>query len=42
MASSVAVAAVRAGPFWLIVRAICVHAFIGCQWLAIAIPKVVS
>jgi len=30
-ASSVAVVAVRAGPFWLIVRAICVHAFIGCQ-----------
>lgn len=34
MARSVAVAAVRAGPFWLIVRAICVHAFIGCQWFA--------
>jgi len=31
VASSVAVAAVRAVPFWEIVRAICVHAFIGCQ-----------
>ena len=36
MASSVAVAIVRACPFWEIVRAICVHAFIGCQWFAIA------
>lgn len=39
VASSVVVAAVRVGPFREIVRAICDHVFVGCQWFAIAVAK---